>query len=314
MNSASSLRRRLRLRDLEMLVVIDDTRNLNRAALHLHTSQPALSRNLAQLESVLQATLFDRTSRGMTPTLMGSRLIGYARQCLATLDRAADDLTALGEGGLGHVTVGTNYSSAAYLLPHAIRRLNEVAPRVQVTVREGAVDSLLEELRARRLDIVIARLGSQAYEAAFATELLFDEPMCVVCGPQHPLVGRTDLQWHDLLAWPWILPPRHTPFRDRLGVLLQEAGMPWPESRVESASILVNTNLLLGTPVLSITPRAVARQQSTFGLVHQLPFDLPNVMTPVGLITLRDQAATSAQERLVECIRDVMQHLDLGGN
>lgn len=299
----SSLRRRLKLRDLELLVVLDDVRNLNRAAQALHTSQPALSRSLAQLEHSLALTLFERTARGMVPTPYGQRLVQYARQCLATLDRAGDDLAAMQHGGVGHVAVGTNYSSAAYLLPRALERLAHAAPGVQVTVREGPVDTLLTDLRARRIDLVVARLGTPAFDAAYTTETLFDEPMCLVVGPHHPLAQRTGLGWDDVLAWPWILPPRQTPVRDRLGELLHQEGLPWPRSQVESSSILVNTNLLRTTQVLSITPLAVARHQTALQLVHQLDFALPHVFSPMGLITLRNHVATPAQASLEDCLR-----------
>ncbi|MCK9511126.1 MAG: LysR family transcriptional regulator [Pigmentiphaga sp.] len=301
--STPPLRRRLKLRDLELLVALDDTRNFNRAALLLHTSQPALSRNLSQLEAALGAALFERTSRGTQPTAYGERLIHHARTCLEILDRADDDLDAVQRGGIGHVAIGTNYSSAAYLLPHALQRLRRQAPGVSVTVREGPVDTLLDDLRTRRIDLVIARLGHQAYDADLATQRLYDEPMCLVCGPQHPLAGRGNLEWRDVLAYPWILPPRHTPVLERLGELLHELGLPWPESQVESASILVNTNLLRTSDVLSITPLAVARHQGSLRLVHQLAFELPTVFTPLGLITRRDHTPTSAQQQLTDCIR-----------
>jgi len=300
---APPLRRRLKLRDLELLVALDDARNFNRAAAALHTSQPALSRNLAQLEAVLGAALFERTARGTQPTAYGARLIHHARACLETLDRANDDLDAIQHGGVGHVAVGTNYSSAAYLLPNALQRLRLQAPGISVTVREGPADTLLNDLRSRRIDFVIARLGHQAYDIDLATQRLYDEPMCLVCGPQHPLVDRDGLAWQDVLAYPWILPPRNTPVRERLGELLHERGLPWPECQVESGSILVNTNLLRASDVLSITPLAVARHQSSLQLVHHLAFELPNVFTPLGLITRRDHVPTSAQQWLIACIR-----------
>lgn len=297
-----TLSRRLKLRDLELIVVLDDVRNLNRAARLQHTSQPALSRALAQLESALGLALFERSARGMTPTPYGECLIRYARQCLATLERAADDLGSLQAGGMGHVNIGTNYSSAAYLLPRAITRLHHEAPGVMTSVREGPLDALLTDLRSRRVDLIVARLSHDTHDAGFLTTPLLEEPMCLVSGLHHPLASKTSLGWPDLLAYPWILPPRNTPVRERLGTLLREQDLPWPQSQVESASILVNTVLLQTSEVLSITPLAVARHQSAQGLLHLLDFTLPPVFAPLGLIQLRDHPPTPAQQAMIACI------------
>lgn len=297
-----SLRRRLKLRDLELLAVLGDVRNINGAARILHTSQPAVSRSLAQIEQALDARLFERTARGTVPTPVGERIIHYARQCMETLDRAADDLTVFKQGGLGSVSVGCNYSAAAYLLPLALQRLALTAPGVSVTAREGALDALLADLLSGRVEIVIARLGPAVYDDAFATQLLFEEPMCLICGPEHPLARQVEVGWDDLLRYAWILPPRGTPVRERLGELLRQHGLRWPASQLESASILLNTALLRSTEVISITPAAVADQQTRMGLVHRITFDLPEVFSPVGLVFARDLPLSPLVSSLVSCI------------
>src|SRR5690606_20733355 len=130
-------------------------------------------------------------------------------------DRAGDDLAVIKQGGLGHVAVGSNYSSAAYILPRALLRLEQTAPGVKVSVREAALDTLLDDLLRGKVEVVIARLGRDTFDDAFRTQLLVDEPMCLVCGPQHPLARQSDVQWSHLLRYRWILPPRGTPVRER---------------------------------------------------------------------------------------------------
>ncbi len=298
------LRRRLKLRDLEVLVALDDTRAVNRAAEALHTSQPAVSRTLAQIEQALEAQLFERTAKGVVPTAIGARLIGYARHCLETLDRAAQDLSVIKQGGLGHVAVGTNYSSAATLLPRALLRLQRRYPGVRVSVREAALDALLRDLLSNRIDLAIARLGPEAHDDIFHTELLADEPLCLICGPQHPLVEKPNVGWADLLEYRWILPVAGAPIRHRLGELLRAENQPWPQSQVESSSVLLNTTLLRTSDVISIVPTAVAEHQIQLGLVHRIQFELPEVFAPMGLIFLRDTPLSEATSLVVACIRE----------
>jgi len=296
------LRRRLKLRDLEVLVALDDMRTVNRAAEALHTSQPAISRSLAHIERMLDMPLFERTPRGVVPTAAGERVIRYARQCLETLDRAAEDLAVIQQGGLGNIAVGTNYSSAAYILPRALLRLAQTAPGIKVSVREGALDTLLDDLLSGRVEVVIARLGRDTHDEALRTQLLVDEPMCLVCGPQHPLANRTIVSWHDLLEYEWILPPRQTPVRERLAELLHAENLPWPKSQVESSSVLLNTTLLRSADVISIVPAAVAAHQTQLQLVHRINFNLPAVFSPLGLIFARDTRPSEAMPTFVRCI------------
>lgn len=301
--TSNLLRRRLKLRDLELLVVLGEVQNLNSAAKTLRTSQPAISRSLAQIEQTLDMRLFERSVRGTVPTVVGERLIRYARLCIETLDRASDDLAIVQKGGLGHVSVGCNYSAAAHILPRALQRLEASAPGVSVAIREGTLDALLADLLSARVELVIARLGRDVYTDTFTTRLLFEEPMRLVCGPQHPIAGQAEVGWRDLLEYPWILPAAGTPVREKLGELLSTQGWRWPTSRVESSSILLNTTLLRTTDVISIVPEAVAAQQTGMGLVHRINFELPDIFSPVGIILRRDDQLSPAAAMLTDAIQ-----------
>src|SRR5690606_38490715 len=98
--------------------------------------------------------------------------------------------------------------------------MRQAAPSVRHSVREAASDTLLDDLLRGKVEVVIARLGPDTYDKAFRTQLLAEEPMCLVCGPQHPLARKTSIQWSDVLHYPWILPIQGTPVRERLGELL----------------------------------------------------------------------------------------------
>lgn len=301
----SLIRRRLKIRDLELLIAIDELQSLNRVAEQMHTSQPAVSRSLSQVEEALGVPLFERTAKGMVPTPYGTTLIRHARQCIETLDHATEDIAAIQQGLQGHLYVGANYSSASFLLPKALSELAILAPGLTVSVREGALDELMPELLGHKLDLVIARLGQIHVPGQFRAEVLIDEPMRIVCGTAHPLTRLASVGWRDLSPYPWILPPRHSAVRRSLDDMLRSHGLSRPHCRVESASLLLNTALLNSSDCLTIISRTAATQLSRQGLLHHLDFDLPQLFDPLGMIQLEGGRSVPGLDLLLDCLRKV---------
>ena len=117
------LRGRLRLRHLRLLMVMDDVRNVGEAARRMATTQPAVSRMLAELEEMVGARLFERTSKGTFPTVHGASMIRHASWVLGDLERMGREWSEPGGLGVETLSVGINSSSAAFLVPRTLLRL-----------------------------------------------------------------------------------------------------------------------------------------------------------------------------------------------
>ena len=136
-NSNWFVRARLKNRHIPLLAALGDTGNLNRAAIGLGISQPAISKLLKELEDGLGVELFERHARGVVPTLYGEAMIRHARRLLNTLDSAYSEVDALRHGQQGHVRIGTILTPCAELLPEVIRRAKLGFPELEVTIRCG---------------------------------------------------------------------------------------------------------------------------------------------------------------------------------
>ena len=134
----SYLRTDLKPRHLHLLVALDNIRNLGRAAETMHVTQPAVSKSLAELERGLGLRLFERTSRGVHPTIYGECLIRHARSVLTDLAQARDELRGLASGSSGNISVGVLATAALALLPRALAMLKSRHPGMTVLVREGS--------------------------------------------------------------------------------------------------------------------------------------------------------------------------------
>src|SRR5690606_28511007 len=104
-------RKRLKLRHLKFLVTLSDVEHQAQAASLLAITQPGASKMLAELESMLQARLFDRTAKGTVPTAAGEVVVRHARWILGNLERIGGELDRVGDPLSGEVHLGTNSSS-----------------------------------------------------------------------------------------------------------------------------------------------------------------------------------------------------------
>ncbi|GHT80446.1 LysR family transcriptional regulator [Betaproteobacteria bacterium] len=291
------IRANLKLRHLQLLVALDELRSVGRVAGYLNVSQPAVSKTLSMLESGLEVTLFQRTTRGMEPTEHGTCLIRYARTILGQLSSARSELRDISEGRISRISMGVLPSAAAVLMPNFIARLEKESLATSLVVHEGTtIATLLPELRAGDIDLIVGNLPQRSLGVEFETELLYEDPLVVVAGRHHPLAGVLDLQWNMLMDYPMLLPPEGTFTRELIDNLMMEHHVTPPRRHVESISILINLGVLQATPSIGFLSRELLRHFSMQGTLVELPLVLPNVAMHVGLAWRTDKGETGAHQ------------------
>jgi DNA-binding transcriptional LysR family regulator len=297
------------MRQIRLLVALDEHRNMHRAAASLAMTQPAATRLLGDLETLLELRLFERSARGLTPNAYGESLIRHARIVLSALDHSRDELNALLLGTTGKIAIGTLLVAAPMLVPRALVTFKKQHPRHTVLIREGTTATLVEALYKGELDLVVGRAWTDFSGDGFRFEPFYSEPMRVVARVGHPLAGRGALQLQRLANWAWILPPPETAFRKRLDAAFREAGVEPPLSIVESLSILTNTMLVRETDTLAVLPSDVAAHYARSGVLRVLPVNLPPPSGPVGVITAAGRALPPAASDLVQSLRDAAREV-----
>jgi DNA-binding transcriptional LysR family regulator len=303
------LRSRLKMRQIRLLVALDEQRNMHRAAASISTTQPAATRLLGDLERLLGLRLFERTARGIFPNAYGESLVRHARIVLSTLDHSRDEINALIQGTTGKIVVGTLLVAAPVLVPRAVARFKKRHPRHTVVIREGTSALLLPALQRGEVDLVVGRAWSDLASDALRFEAFYAEPMRVVARTGHPLARRRALRLAQLAEWPWIFPTPEAAYRKRLEGAFREAGAEPPICIVESASILTNTMLVQETDMLGVLPRAVAEHYVRNGAVRILPVKLPPPSGPVGVITAAGRPLPQAATDLVQALRETAREV-----
>ena len=152
------LRSNLKLRHLQMLVALDQFRHLGRTAEFLSLTQPAVSKTLAEIESMFGLPLFERSTRGTEPTAAGASVVRFARLVLAGYERTREEIAAEASGAMGRTSVGAMVAATPVLLAQAVQRLKQHSSRTTVLIDEGDLTRLLPKLRLGELDLFVGRL------------------------------------------------------------------------------------------------------------------------------------------------------------
>jgi DNA-binding transcriptional LysR family regulator len=297
------LKARLKTRQLLLLIALDDHRNIHRAADELHMTQPAASKQIKDLEEMLDVRLFDRLPRGMEPTMFGETMIRHARMALTSLALAHDDIVALKAGLAGQVEVGVIMTPAMSLLPRAIAKVKEQAPMLRIGAHMEASNVLIDRLQRGTLDFMIGRILEKENSAGLMYEELTEEPACAVVRVGHPLLKEKDLQLSDINDRAWILPPHGSVLRHRFDMMFRRAGLPIPVNVVDTTALLLITALLQETDALHVMPVEVAQYYASLRVLSILPIELPCKMDAFGIIRQQDHLLSPGADLLLKAVR-----------
>lgn len=300
---------RLKFKYLKLLVTVGEQQNIFKAAQLLNIAQPAATKIIRDIEIALDLTLFERSSRGVVPTMYGDILIKHAKLVLAQVKHASEELSTVQGGLSGRVTVGTLLAASASLLPRAIARLKKDRPNVSVVVVEGTADKLMSALKLDDIDLMVGRIPEVSPEEDLSNEVLYYEPISLVARADHPLQQKKGLKLADLLDQEWILPARETLLRKEIDDIFHRQGLHLPANATESVSMLTNRMLLKETDMISALPNEVILTYEEIGWLKRLPIDLGAQPGPVGITTRTNRELPPVSQYLLRALREEAQNI-----
>lgn len=292
------------LRHLRALVALSDLKLIARVSEALGVTQPAVSKQIAELERIVGVPVVTRDRNRLYLTPIGVRLADHARLALGQLDRAAFDIEAMTSGVSGSVSVGVVSSVAPNLMSGTIELFKRSTPQANVSVSEGHFVELLPQLEAGALDLVIARIWQPQELAGIDQMALFSEPIVVVAGHNHPLSQGGDVTWTDVTTYPWILPQPGSVARQAVDALFAANGLSPPNNTIASLSIALNLELLRAMPALGLLPQRLAQAQAARGETVILPLDTRDLLSEARCFWRKDQVSQNATLALfLKCLR-----------
>lgn len=294
---------RLKLRQLRLLVAVGQHGNIQSAARDLGISQPAATKMIQDLETDFEVLLFDRTNRGVVPTVFGQSLIRHGKLIFAQVSNAAQELEDLSEGNSGRVVIGTLLAASPTLLPVAVEILLKERPKVAVKIVEGTNEILMPALLSAEIDMVVGRLPSHRHRSKIVQEKFYDERVLAVVRPNHPLTQARGLGFLDLAGYGWILPPVETTLRRQADQFFVRQGQHEPITSIESVSYLANRSLLRSHDFVGLMPSQVAGLDIERGILKVLDWQVPFGAGPVGVSYRGGDSLSPAGAAMLKALR-----------
>lgn len=151
--------RRLKLRDLHILLAVVQHGSMAKAAGELAISQPAVSKAISDVEHALGLRLLDRGRNGIEPTIYGRALVARGRAIFDELKRGVDELAFLADPTVGELRIASTESIAAGFLPAVIENFSREQPHVRLYVAQAVMNAQhYRDLRERSIDLLLGRI------------------------------------------------------------------------------------------------------------------------------------------------------------
>ncbi|HEX5397792.1 MAG TPA: LysR family transcriptional regulator [Verrucomicrobiae bacterium] len=188
---------------LRYFVAVVEHQSFSKAAAHCNTSTSNISEQIQKFEKRIGKMLLDRSRRRIVPTEAGEVLLRRAKEILAHIEKANEEVRSVGKRQVGKVLVGILMTIAPCFLVHVLNSFVEQFPDIQISLFETTTALILSMLDIGKLDMGITSLPVR--DDVFETEVLFTEEMLLALPPSHPLTRKKVIYKEDLESEKFIL-------------------------------------------------------------------------------------------------------------
>ncbi len=293
----------MELRHLRYFEAVARHCHVTRAASELHIAQPALSKQISQLEQELGLALFDRVGRNVRLTEAGEALLPHARAVMAQVEASRAEMAERIGLRRGRATIGTTPTVGTQLLPKVLAAFNQRYPGIELRLHEAGVQTLLDLLETGLTDVAIVTLPVE--DAHLTVVPLFSEEMVVAVWRGHPLSALSSVQLRDLAKTAWVLSPENYELREATLVACQQAGFS-PRVVLDGGEIDTLLRFVAAGLGVALVPRLAVQEVQDLVALRVADQVLQRSL---GLVWRGDRVASPAARALREFLVDHLRRV-----
>jgi DNA-binding transcriptional LysR family regulator len=294
----------LTISQLRAFTAVAEHGSIRAASRALGIAQSGITQQLQNLETVLGATLFTRTNRGIALTALGQRVLQRAGTIIGECERAEQEVQQLRGDYVGEVTFGMTTEPLVDALAPVLTQFRTRFARVAVHLRTGTSRMMISMIREGTLDFAVALVSKQTDTADLSVTPLYPSDPVVVCRQGHPKAGATSLA--ELVDCTWVATrsPNLTddPRVSRLHHLLASHGLPPPNIIATIEGLYETLHLVGATDCLSLEASAVATRGPFASMLTVIPLRERAVDQNVCLLQRAAIPLTPAAQELATMI------------
>ncbi|MCO6188653.1 hydrogen peroxide-inducible genes activator [Rhizobium sp. L1K21] len=294
------------IRQLQYFQALAIEKNFRKASESVGVSQPSLSEQINNLESILQTPLVERGRGGAVLTASG-------REVLSRIDTILEDIESLVRvaqetraGISGTYRLGASTTLGPYLLPSVVRLLHAEHPELRLYIRDGQPRELLQDLQAGRLDLLLTQLPVHASELEVTR--LFREPLRLAVARDHRLAGHKDTKDIDLAGETLLVLSNGYMLHTQLVELASTVGATLRQD-YEGSSLDALRQMVAMNMGVTLLPALYANSEAEKedGGVALVPFRRGSVTRSIGLVTRRSSRNPAAFKAFSDAIKQVVR-------
>ena len=294
---------------LATLHEIRERGGLTAAAPILGTSQPALSRLVADMEIRIGAPLFDRSTRPWRMTTLGEALASQGSAVRVALSRASQAIDQFKVGTDGVLKLGaTPYLSEA-VLPPLIAAFQSNQHDVRIDQSHAYTEQLLRRLRRREIDLVIAPVDTMDITQGLHSRRLLAAKNIVTCRCNHPLTKTKRIRTHFLLDYRWISPPADSPLAADMRSVINRISDREVRTAFSGGSLSSVAQILEQSDCLAVLPEYVLKKLESRYKLTSLNLKLSTPTRSVTMITNGEDVKSNLLSIFLEFIEEGFRSL-----
>jgi DNA-binding transcriptional LysR family regulator len=278
------------LSQLEAFVEAARRGNVSRAAEALFVTQPALSARLKGLEASLGVELLVRTKRGVRLSEAGKAFLPFAQRALEAVSDGRQLVAELSRGSAGRLAIGAAPAVSTSVLPGMLTRFRAAHPNVQLVVRTGHSEEVLEMVLREQVEVGLVR---ELRHPEIVGTPLYEDELVLVVEPAHPFAERGRIRVAEIASEHLILFDRTSSYHELTSSLFREAGVV-PRGVMEVDAIDAATKMVeqgLGVALLPYT--AVAGELAAGHLSRATLTDSKAIRRRIVAVRRRDAGPPS---------------------
>jgi LysR family nitrogen assimilation transcriptional regulator len=300
---------RMEMRHLRYFIAVAEVGSFSRAALILDVAQPAVSRQVRDLETELGVLLLVRNGRGAVLTDAGIKFFSRAKMILEDAERALQEARTHTGQPMGLVSIGMPPAIGAILSAPTVTQVRQLYPEIQLQLTEGYSGHIHEWLLSGRLDIGVLYPPPRGLDKSY--DRLVRERLYLLGAPglieQH-LGNKVSLPFSKILKLPLILPARPHAIR-RLIDEVADRKLIAINLVAEVNAFLGMRDLLIGGYGVTILPVSTMLQDINLGQLRVVDIVSPNLSQTVGLMTSTHHSPSLATMTVARVIREIARSL-----
>lgn len=292
---------------IEMLRIfcdLADSRSFSKTAEKHVLSQSAISQQLAQMELAHKCQLINRKKRPIELTKAGQLLYQASKDILDRHEQFMNELRALQKSSASRINVAAIFSIGMHTLPAYVKKFMVRYPDVNVHVEYFSAQRIYELILTGDIDIGLVAVPKR--DKRLDVYDFEDEPLVLVCHPNHPLSHEQDIDIHRLQFEKFIAFEKNVPTRAWIDSILERYNVvvrPVMEfDNIETIKRAVEIK-----SGISIMPQTAILQELSSGTIKAIPFSNENFVRPTGIIVRKAKILSQAGRYFIELLRKQSQ-------